>query len=142
MLAENIQESGQILGQDREAKKEMKPSYLCPTKFCRHKRGKNRGPCSRCQMRAWRAKNKMKATLAMLRDRAARKNVPFDLDLDWLTEFLTVNGYDSKLHHIDRIKTWEGYTKFNLQILPCDVNIAKGNRERRGQLPLIAECPF
>lgn len=122
----------------------MKPTHLCPTPYCRHKRpapGHGR-LCSKCRMRAWRAANKVKATLAHLRQRSTKKNVPYDLDLPWLTDFLTSNGYDSKLHHIDRIKTWLGYTKGNLQVLPCDENIAKGNRERHGQLPLIAECPF
>jgi len=79
----------------------------------------------------------MKAKLAILRDRAARKKVPFDLDLPWLIEFVLVNAYDPTEHHIDRIKTHLGYTKDNLQVLPATENISKGNRERH-----LAEEPF
>lgn len=74
----------------------------------------------------------------MLRDRAAHKKVPFDLTLEWLTDFLRENAYDSTEHHIDRIKTWLGYTKDNLQILTITENIVKGNRERYGKM----ELPF
>ncbi len=84
-------------------------------------------------MRIWRAKNPDHARLSILRDRAARKHVPFDLSLEWLQAFLDVNEYDPTLHHIDRIRTREGYVMGNLQVLPCAENIAKGNRERRGQ---------
>lgn len=91
-------------------------------------------------MRAWRATNPVKCKLGILRDRAARKRVPFDLDLEWLTTFLTDNHYDPTLHHIDRIRTWEGYTKANLQVLPMSENIAKGNRER--WVPYFQRDPF
>lgn len=106
----------------------------CLTKWCRRqvrqKGGKSRGHCSKCSMRQWRAANPLKDRLAHLKDRAARKRVPFDLDLEWLTAFLTDNHYNPTLHHIDRIRTWEGYTKANLQVLLMSENIAKGNRER------------
>lgn len=75
----------------------------------------------------------MRARLKMIRDRANRKKVPFDLDLDWLLDFIERTGYDPYWHHIDRISSLGGYTKLNLQILPFSENIAKGNRERRGQ---------
>lgn len=78
----------------------------------------------------------MKARLAILRARAIRKKVPFDLTLEWLTEFLLKNAYDPTEHHIDRVKTWLGYVMGNLQILPCAENIAKGNRERHGKMKL------
>lgn len=83
-------------------------------------------------MRQWRAANAVKAKLAILRDRAARKHVSFDLDADWLTRFLKENHYDSTIHHIDRIRVNEGYVKGNLQVLTVGENIAKGNRERHG----------
>jgi len=83
-------------------------------------------------MREWRAANAVKAKLAILRDRAARKHLSFDLDADWLAEFLSSNHYDSSLHHIDRIRSWDGYVKGNLQVLLIGENIAKGNRERHG----------
>jgi len=69
----------------------------------------------------------------MLRERARRKKVPFDLTPEWLEAFIIRTGYDPALHHIDRIITWGGYTKGNLQVLTYAENIAKGNRERRGQ---------
>jgi len=68
-----------------------------------------------------------------MRNRARRKKVPFNLDLEWLYDFLEGNGYDSTLHHIDRIIPWAGYVKGNLQVLSIEENTAKGNRERRGQ---------
>lgn len=115
-----------------------KPVHLCITKFCRRPRGSRNPLCPRCSLRKWRAENPIAARLAMLRDRAARKKVAFDLTLEWLTDFITRTGYDPALHHIDRIKTWLGYTMNNLQVLPIGENIAKGNRERYGKL----ELPF
>lgn len=116
----------------------MKPSHLCDVHYCRHRRGAKSPKCSRCALRLWRAANPMKAKLAILRDRAARKKVPFDLTVAWLTEFLAAGGYDSKERHIDRDKPWLGYVMGNLQILPSSENIAKGNRERHGKM----ELPF
>lgn len=75
----------------------------------------------------------MRAKLAQLRDRANRKHIPFDLELDWLADFLLRGMYDSTIHHIDRISVLGGYTKGNLQILTVAENVGKGNRERRGQ---------
>lgn len=88
-------------------------------------------------MRAWRAKNKVRATLAMLRWRATKKKLEFDLTVGWLESFLAFNCYDSTLHHIDRISAGRGYVIGNLQILPIADNIAKGNRERWGQLQCL-----
>lgn len=122
-----------------------KPPDKCITKFCRKSRSSEHGGlCSKCALRQWRADNPIPAKLASLRDRAKRKNVPFDLTLPWLTEFLTTNGYDSSIHHIDRIKTWLGYTMGNLQVLTMSENIAKGNRERYGKLWMteIIDEPF
>jgi hypothetical protein len=122
-----------------------KPAHLCITKFCRKPRSTEHGGlCSRCSLRQWRAANPIKAKLAILRDRAKRKKVPFDLTVEWLTEFLATHHYDPKEHHIDRIKTWLGYTMDNLQVLPMSENIAKGNRERYGKLWMsaVVDEPF
>jgi len=110
-----------------------KPPHKCRTKFCRRPHGAKSPLCHRCALRRWRTANPMKAKLAILRDRAARKKVPFNLTVGWLTEFLTVNAYDPKEHHIDREKPWLGYVMGNLQILSSGENIAKGNRERHMQ---------
>lgn len=115
----------------------MKPPHKCITPYCRRAKRKHHPTCSRCSMRIWRAENPDKARLAILRDRAERKKVPFDLTVDWLEGFLDRNEYDPTLHHIDRIRTWEGYVMTNLQVLPCAENIAKGNRERGAQLQLV-----
>lgn len=115
-----------------------KPRLKCITKYCRKPQGnKTGGLCSRCSMRRWRAGNPDKARLAMLRARAARKHVPFDLTLDWLNDFLDRNEYDPTLHHIDRISAARGYVMDNLQVLPCAENISKGNRERGAQLQIL-----
>ena len=107
-----------------------KPSHLCVTKFCRHPRGAESPKCSRCAMRQWRMEHPLKAKLAILRDRARRKKVPFDLTLEWLGMFLALNAYDPTEQHIDRVKPWLGYVMGNLQVLPSGENIAKGNRGR------------
>lgn len=112
----------------------MKKPTLCVTKFCRNPRGRNQSQlCKKCQMRRWRANRPLSARLAKLRDRAAQKKLPFDLDIAWLTDFLTQNNYNPAVHHIDRICVLGGYTKGNLQLLDGSDNIAKGNRERYGQ---------
>lgn len=115
----------------------MKHPSKCITPYCRRNRRKQHKTCSRCSMRIWRAENPDHARWAILRDRAARKKVPFDLTVEWLTGFLDANEYDPTLHHIDREKPWLGYVMGNLQVLPCAENIAKGNRERRGQLQMV-----
>jgi len=115
-----------------------KRAGLCITRYCRKpKCKKGGGYCSKCKMRVWRACNPLRAKLAWLRERARRKKVPFDLDLEWLYDFMEGNGYDPTRHHIDRKVTWGGYTKGNLQVLPIAENIAKGNRERSGQAHLF-----
>lgn len=115
-----------------------KPPHRCTTRYCRRPHGAKSPLCSRCQVRRWRKANPMKAKLAILRDRANRKRVPFDLTLEWLTSFLRANFYDPKEHHIDRRKPWLGYVMGNLQVLSSTENIAKGNRERYGKM----ELPF
>lgn len=121
----------------------MKPPHLCPTRYCRRRKAKKKLQCSRCAMRAWRAANPVKALMAHLRDHAAEKGVPFNLTLDWFESFLRKSRYDRKLHHIDRIRTWEGYVKGNIQVLVCAENIAKGNRERHVQQKIARRlCPF
>lgn len=116
----------------------QKRAGLCITKFCRKPKSKKGGGfCSRCKMRSWRACNPMKAIVARLRRRAKDKAVPFDLDAEWLDGFLTRNGYDRTIHHIDRISALGGYTKGNLQLLLITDNIAKGNRERHGHMQLF-----
>lgn len=73
----------------------------------------------------------------MLRDRAQRKGLTFDLTFEWLADFCERNGYDPYWHHIDRISCAKGYVKGNLQVLPSGENIAKGNRERGEQLQIL-----
>ena len=123
-----------------------KAFHLCPTRWCRNHKAPKRNNCSKCAMRAWRAAQPAKALLAHLRWRAKVKDVPFDLTPVWFELFLRRGGYDRRLHHIDRIRTWEGYTMSNIQILDGAENIAKGNRERHvaakmGRRQLVNE-PF
>lgn len=114
-----------------------KAFHLCRTKFCRRKRGKKSPCCSKCAMRQWRANNPIKALLAHLRWRATKKRLDFDLPFRWFARLLAASGYDRTLHHIDRIRSWEGYVKGNVQVLEGVENIAKGNRER-----WVVERPF
>lgn len=118
-----------------------KAFHLCPTRWCRNRKAPKRRNCSKCAMREWRKANPVKALLAHLRWRAKEKDVPFDLTLDWLTAFLRDNRYNRTVHHIDRIRTWEGYTMGNLQVLVAAENIAKGNRERHADRRWM-EQPF
>lgn len=108
-----------------------KPSYKCRTRYCRGTGHRKRGGlCGKCSMRRWRQANPVKYRLTVLRQRAARKGVPFNLTLPWLTQFLIDNPYDPTTQHIDRVKVSLGYVMGNLQILDAGENIAKGNRER------------
>lgn len=88
-------------------------------------------------MREWRKGNPVKAILHNLRSRAGHKHLTFDLTLEWLTDFLQRTGHDPQLHHIDRISAGKGYVMGNLQVLPIADNIAKGNRERWGQMQCL-----
>lgn len=88
-------------------------------------------------MREWRKANPVKAILHQIRSRAGHKHLTFDLTLAWLTDFLQRTGHDPSLHHIDRISAGKGYVMGNLQVLPIADNIAKGNRERWGQLQCL-----
>lgn len=108
----------------------MKPPHLCPTRYCRNRKAKKKLQCSKCAMRVWRSQNPVKALLADIRHHASENGVPYDLDFEWFEKFLLENGYDRKLHHIDRREPWKGYTKGNLQVLDASENIAKGNKER------------
>jgi len=107
-----------------------KPLHLCPTRWCRNRKAPKRCNCSKCGMRVWRAANPVKCLLAWLRWTAKKKDVPFNIRLSWFEKFLVSFHYDRTIHHIDRIKTWEGYVEGNLQVLVAAENIAKGNRER------------
>lgn len=114
-----------------------KPLHLCPTKWCRRRKRKKGNLCPRCSLRLWRKANPVAARLAVLRDRAQRKHLAFDLTLPWLERFLRENAHDPSIHHIDRISAGRGYVMGNLQVLPIADNIAKGNRERWGQLQIL-----
>lgn len=109
----------------------------CATKFCRNRRAHKHQRCSKCMMREWRKKHPVAYRLMVLRQRAKRKNLPFDLDRAWLSEFLERTGYDPTLHHIDRICVLGGYTKNNIQVLSISDNTAKGNRERHGHCQMF-----
>lgn len=115
----------------------MKAFHLCPTPYCRRRKRKKGSICSRCSMRAWRAANPVKNWLADLRKRAKKKKLDFDLTLEWFQQFVLERGYDPKFHHIDRISSGRGYVMGNLQVLSQSENIAKGNRERHGQLQIL-----
>lgn len=88
-------------------------------------------------MRAWRAANPIAAICLRLRQRAKKKGLEFNLTSEWLEWFLREQKYDSSLHHIDRISAGRGYVMDNLQVLSIGDNIAKGNRERHGQLQCL-----
>ena len=114
-----------------------KSPLKCPTKFCRNDRGNKRPTCPKCSLRAWRKANPIADILNNVRQRAKRKKLDYDLDLEWFKAFLLDQNYDRNEHHIDRISAAKGYVKGNLQILPISENIAKGNRERGAQLQIL-----
>lgn len=120
---------------------EKKAAGKCVTAFCRNRlprsqRRKGNIHCSKCMMRRWRTNNPLASLLLMWRDRARRKQVPFDLTLEYVQWLVTDTGYlDNRgvfkgCLHLDRKIPALGYTRGNVQVLTAEDNVAKGNRER------------
>lgn len=132
----------------------MKSPLLCTVRFCRNPRHQRRTIRAKHIMREWRATRPLSELLNTIRNRAKKKNISFSLTLTEFTEFCTTNGHDPRRHHIDRINPTQGYHVWNIQVLGCSENIAKGNRERhseryqaylamrKAQLPVEPDCPF
>lgn len=113
-----------------------KEPHLCRTSRCRNHRPHKRGHCDACRKRLERANNPVRAAWAHIRDRAKKKNLPFDLDFEWFkdwaekSKYINNKGVTSYALHIDRRIRSLGYVKTNVQVLTCRDNVAKGNRER------------
>jgi hypothetical protein len=92
--------------------------------------------CSKCMMRVWRVNSSLKAVLAKLRERAAKRRVPCTLTPEELllvigdTHYLDLKGRVRGLLHLDRIVPALGYVAGNVRVIPMSLNVAKGNVER------------
>lgn len=115
-----------------------KDDNLCIVKWCRNRRDRGRALCSKHAKQAWRQRHQLKARFAVVRDRAIRKGLCFELTLDDFVELEALcGGVITSRHHIDRISSAKGYTRDNVQVLSAADNTAKGNRERGAQLQLL-----
>lgn len=133
-----------LIWQDDKAvlvKKASAKRGCCDVKYCRGRLGpaatlKSNKTCSKCLMRRWRANNTLPKILADLRQRASRKQVPFDLTMEYMLslegmeEYMAKRGTSTGSLHLDRKETALGYTMGNVRVMLAGLNVAKGNRER------------
>lgn len=109
-----------------------KPDHLCQVKLCRNKKPKVGKKCSKCKMRAWREKNPIKAKFTHLRQSALRRKIEFTLTIEEFEAFCLETGYHNGAGrcsgdlHIDRRKSWLGYSIDNIHVLECSENSFKG----------------
>lgn len=89
-------------------------------------------PKSTEYVRAWRAKNPVRAAYLNLKWNSRRRNIYFDLTLDQFQTFLYDKDYMAKKGTsadsltLDRKRSSGGYTEGNLQILTKSINCSKG----------------
>jgi len=106
----------------------------CKQKNCSHSAIDGKKICHRCNMRTWRANNRVKAAWIALRDNSKRRGKEFNLTLDQFTTFCTETKYIAGKGRsvdslsIDRIDNAKGYTLDNIRILPFGENSRKGTK--------------
>jgi hypothetical protein len=114
----------------------MKSKSKCQTKYCRNYKAVGKNFCPKCRIRKWRLRYPLHALYFNIKHRAKFRHRHFDLTLCDFIDFCIANRWTG-FCHIDRISAAKGYTLDNIQILSSSCNIAKGNRERHGQLQLL-----
>lgn len=111
----------------------------CSVYRCRRivARGTRDRVCSHCKMARWRANHPVENAFASVRDRARKKQIPFELTLAEFRQFVSEAGqgyvegrgpYVGQLH-LDRIDPTRGYVIGNLQVLRAEENSRKGAGE-------------
>ncbi len=97
--------------------------------------------CHKCNMRLWRARNPMRDAFNNLRNSANKRRIGFALTFEEFqlicntTGYLKQRGSRASSLQIDRVDNLRGYEVGNISVISCSENTAKGNRERRVQMP-------
>lgn len=108
----------------------------CATRFgrrrCTNTAAPNRTICFACKDRRWRERHPEHHLWNNLKKSAKRRGLEFAISLGWwlgwceITGFAEMVGRTKGSASIDRIRSWEGYTETNIQILEVGANSAKG----------------
>lgn len=117
-----------------------KKDPLCQVAFCSRPSEKAAQTgrslfCGTCRVRLWRANNPIRARYNAIKNKARRRRIPFDLDLDFFTDLCIRTGYHQSCGrrledlHIDRIDALRGYHNDNVQVLTAAENRSKSNDE-------------
>lgn len=108
-----------------------KPSHLCSVAFCRKRRAKGRGICSKHHTDWYRETHPVNYFFNMLRVRARRRRVKFLLTLAEFgrfcrdTNYLALKGRFKSDLSIDRIREELPYHVDNIQVLTVGENVSK-----------------
>lgn len=112
----------------------MKKKVRCEIKGCGIEPRKGHKKCQKCEKRAWRKNNEMKAAYSNLRDNANRRGKFFDLTFDQFQQFAIETNYiqgkgrTSTSYSIDRIENDKGYTIDNIRIMEFGQNASKKDK--------------
>lgn len=117
---------------------------MCPVIRCKcRSRAGGKAPLHRLCPRHYSWWDRVNRPLARyyvdMKAKAKARGIEFDLTLEEFRTIVTQQNYmDAKGNkkmclHLDRIDPTQGYTAWNVQILTCSDNVAKGNRERHLQ---------
>lgn len=102
-------------------------------------------------LKSWHATRKASGTalLAVIMNRAKRKNIPFDLDVAWYQAELEkakakwpllkagIKNDTFWAAEVDRIIPANGYVKSNCRVIPHGLNLAKSNWSRDEMVILV-----
>lgn len=108
-----------------------KKKGICINKRCRRKLAPGRNKCYSCIKAEYRARYPIKAAYDGIKYGAKRRNIPFDISLEYFTKFchetsiLEGRGIHKHSYHVDRIREELGYVEGNLQKLKNYENVKK-----------------
>ena len=104
----------------------------CVVAGCSEPAGARKNKCHCHHDRAWREKFPEHHLWNNLKKSARRRDLDFTIPKEWfvrwceMTGFVEMVGRTKGCASIDRIRSWEGYTPNNIQILEVGANSAKG----------------